>query len=128
MRAYLAALAAACVHFRELDADNSGSLAYEEVAERFATEAPKETSTRGMLLSMIWADESKEGRGSPTSRWTVRGKDVESVRMELQLLLAETAESGAGLAAQRVGEGSEALGASGWLGVSEGQRVGPATL
>ena len=84
--------------FRELDADNSGSLAYEEVAERFATEAPKETSTRGMLLSMIWADESKEGRGSPTSRWTVRGKDVESVRMELQLLLAETAESGAGLA------------------------------
>ena len=71
-------------------------MSYEELSEALELCPPADVHTKQLLTAMMWAmgESQEERRGRPggaqkidTSRWTLEGKDLKSVRAELQVLL-----------------------------------------
>lgn len=80
--------------FKEMDTDGTGTVSYMELEANLNQEAPANIATQQMLTSMMWSYEAgvKDEVRTPidTSRWTLRGRDVASVRTELQRLLNQS--------------------------------------
>ena len=81
--------------FRELDADSSKTISYDELSEALAKRPPADVNTKQLLTAMMWSygevkEESRRANAArriDTRNWTMKGKDVKTVRMELQALL-----------------------------------------
>lgn len=85
--------AAAYDLFKDLDEDGSGTVSYMELMANLTHQAPVSVTTNKMLTSMMWcydAGVKEEVKTIDTSRWAFRGRDVPTVRTELQRLLNQS--------------------------------------
>ena len=85
---------AAYAIFADLDEDGSGTVSYTELVANLTARVPASPVTKDMLNSMMWTYQRGVGEeaahGIDTRGWTIRGKDVLSVRTELQTLLRQS--------------------------------------
>jgi len=81
--------------FKSLDHDNSGEISYMELIESFNTAPPKNTEVKQLCTSLMFAFQ-EEGSSTAcaaklnTSGWVIKGRDVETIRRELQALLRDS--------------------------------------
>jgi Ca2+-binding EF-hand superfamily protein len=81
--------------FRALDTDGSGTVSYNEVVEALGARTESmDTGAKQALTAMVWSFNEgvaqEEKKAIDTSKWRIRGTDVEGVRKQLQELLATT--------------------------------------
>ena len=80
--------------FDDLDEDGGGAISYIEVIANLEGRAPAQDMTRDMLLSMTWTYQSSVREEAlaviDTSKWIIRGEDIETVQSELRRLFKET--------------------------------------
>jgi len=100
--------------FKSLDADNSGAVTYDELAAKLLKSADSTPGAKGLVSSLVWSSSKSIAKSSSratdagigkgggarasetaaqvavaidTSKWVIRGRDVPTVREELQQLL-----------------------------------------
>ena len=96
--------------FKSLDADNSGAVTYDELAAKLLKSADSTPGAKGLVTSLVWSPQGDGGAGMgggakraseaaaqpqaavaiDTTKWVIRGRDVPTVRSELQDLLRES--------------------------------------
>lgn len=82
--------------FKSLDHDNSGEISYMELIESFNTAPPKNTEVKQLCTSLMFAfkeETTSTASCAPrldTSGWTIKGRDVQTIRRELQSLLRDS--------------------------------------
>jgi len=72
--------------FASLDLDRSGTISYSELTNAFTKMPPDDPDVSRLCTAMILGA-SDERKALDTSRWVIRGRDVKSIRDELQTLL-----------------------------------------
>lgn len=72
--------------FASLDLDRSGTISYSELTNAFTKMPPDDPNVSRLCTAMILGA-SDERKALDTSRWVIRGRDVKSIRDELQALL-----------------------------------------
>lgn len=79
--------------FMGLDANNSGRISYRELIASLKTSMPKNKEATQLMLSLIhtYDHEAKDeaARALDTSGWVIKGTDFQTVRNELQNMLAK---------------------------------------
>lgn len=79
--------AAAYDLFKDLDTDGTGTVSYAELLNSLKHQAPPSRPARQLLTTMMWSYDAgvrEEVKPIDTSKWSFRGRDVATVRSELQ--------------------------------------------
>ena len=85
--------------FKSLDTDNSGAVTYEELEGALLQSTSKTPGAKALITSLVWQEQEGEGEartakrnrpGIDTSKWVLRGKDVVTLRNEMQQLLNQS--------------------------------------